>query len=251
MKEGSDKGLEAGEGVVLRESMVEQPKAKSSTTAGQEEVETEQDLLASRERQLTRALQHALDHFSTSDGSGATLGALASLIEDERDAEAFEMARTAVLALVHRKPQAKEAASIWYVRRDGLDPDQDPVGVVELARLVARTATMYRAGEGIGLATVGAAAVDAFRDDLVSRFGDTVPPSSRLEEWFSKIGQAKRRGGLTVAGIVARIIHEGRLMGAHTGNLSKTLRRVDRILGRVASWSENSGAPFIPPLRVE
>jgi hypothetical protein len=66
-------------------------------------------------------------------------------------------------------------------------------------------------------------------------FGQRTPAQEKVREWFAKIGAPKAKGGLTIAGIVARIIHDGRLLGAYTHDLSNTLRRVDRVLRRLAN----------------
>lgn len=73
-------------------------------------------------------------------------------------------------------------------------------------------------------------AAENLRRILVSEYGDAVPSVEDLDDWLGRWSRRGARGKLTTAGIVARIIHRGRLVGARGENESKTLRRVTEAL---------------------
>jgi hypothetical protein len=200
--------------------------------------------MLAREAHLRSALKFALEHNDAQTTSGAIIGALASVVEDDGDAEALQMAKDAITALVNRSPREREAAGAWHSLRDGYDPEQGAIAIVDLARQVARTAQMFRLS-GTQVPT-GSAAIEAFRTDLVARFGESVPSVAQLQEWFEKINEPLTSGGLAVTGIVARVMQHGRLMGAGS-DLDKTRKRVDRVLSRLPNPGEISTKLPIPP----
>ncbi len=186
-----------------------------------------------RDAHLRRALEFALEQSNAPVGSLAMLGALGALVDDADDVEAFEMAQCAILALVRKRPLDTDVAHAWHALRHGRDPNQDAITIVDLARRVEWTAEMYQ--KSGTLLPTGVAAVEAFRADyLVKRFGESVPGAKRLHELFAKLDQPRSSGGLTITGVVARIVDEARLVGAR-GKFANTLRRVDRVLGRRAN----------------
>lgn len=190
--------------------------------------------LAAREAHLRHALEFALDHCDATIASGAILGSLSALVRDQGDAEAVQMAQAGILALIYKGPRERAAAHAWHAHQEGCKPDEHAIDIVDLAREVARTARLYRLTHE--QLVTGDAALEAFYSDyLVPRFGPRSPTAKELRKSFEKFGLPKSKGGLTVAGVVARILHEGRLLGAHTDDLSNTLRRVDSVLARLAN----------------
>jgi hypothetical protein len=101
-----------------------------------------------------------------------------------------------------------------------------------LKTLVEIVAPLYHRSEP-WLESKGRVAVQQFRDQLVQQFGENIPPLDDLEDWISNHGPTSARGRTTTTGIVARIMHNGRLLGAR-GNFEKTLKRVDNALARQA-----------------
>lgn len=67
---------------------------------------------------------------------------------------------------------------------------------------------------------------------VVERVGPNVPSADDLEDWIGRHTSKKARGKFTTASIVAKIVHRGRLLGAHTDDEGKTLTRVSMILQR-------------------
>jgi hypothetical protein len=209
------------------------PKEAQPMTA-QEELEQMQRELSAREAHFRDTLEFALDHCDAAIASSAVLGSLGALVQDQADAEAAQMARTGILALIYKGPKERAAAHAWHAHQEGCKPDEHAIDIVDLAREVARTARLYRLTHE--QLVTGDAALEAFYSDyLAPRFGPRSPTVKELRESFEKLGLSKSKGGITIAGVVARIIHEGRLMGAHTDDPSKTLRRVDRVLARLAN----------------
>lgn len=195
-----------------------------------DEVERKQSL---RSQQLRRALEFALEHSDSRSVTSALLGALGVLIEDSVDARSFEMAKDGLMGLVRKSPRERAAANAWHAQRHGCDAGQDVVAILELSKAVELAAHLYSAPGG--LFATGDAAVEALRQDLVERFGSTVPVASDLGEWISRLGKPKRHGGLTLAGVVARIVHGGRLLGARGDKFGNTLSRIELALKRVAN----------------
>lgn len=187
-----------------------------------------------RDAQLRSALEFALAHSDAESATTALIGALGALIEDQADAQAFEMAQSGILALVRRGPRERDAARVWHAQRHGFDPELDAVAIVDLCEAVERAAYLYNYKSAGELFKTGDAAIDLLRAGLVERFGTTVPGTADLVQWFSRLGIPKSQGGLTTAGIAARIIHEGRLLGDRRDTLDNTLSRVDRVLSRLA-----------------
>src|SRR6188768_3524519 len=100
--------------------------------------------VAGREARLRNTLDFGLDHVDAPAASSAILGAVATLVESASDAHLFDMFQTGLLGLVYKSDQQREAARVWHAKRDGLDPDQDGIGIVDLAKEVARTGLLYR-----------------------------------------------------------------------------------------------------------
>jgi hypothetical protein len=202
--------------------------------AAEEELEQMQRELAAREAQLRYALEFALDHCDAPIASSAILGSLSTLVRDKADAEAAQMVKTGILALIYKAPREQAAAHACHAQQEGCKPNEDAIDIVDLAREVARAGRLYRLTHDQLVA--GDAALVAFHCDyLVARFAERAPTLNKVRELFALLDRPKAKGGLTVAGVVARIVHERRLLGAHTDDLSTTLRRVDRVLARLAN----------------
>lgn len=216
-----------------REHTESQMETEGPTSTEVEDLKRQVESRTAREDQLRFALAMGLAHSHPNTTSGAVFSALATLTEDIVDREALEMLNTGIQALVHKVPSQREAAHRWHAQREGCDPDRDAITIVDLARGVAHAKRMYMSSEPNFW--TGAAAVEEFREEcLVPRFGERSPSIAELKSWFELVDLPKRRGGLRVAGVVARIIHDAKLLGAR-GALGKTVKRVDRVLKRLAN----------------
>jgi hypothetical protein len=160
------------------------------------------------------------------------IGALATLVADHEDAAAFEMARAGIHALIRKHPDDRKVAQTWHAVSVGCDPNQDAIAIVDLAEEVERTAVLFTASNP-PFSPTGTAAIATFRlQYLVERFGNGVPSEQMLMAWFSKHKDPHSSGGVTTAGIVARIVHHARLFGARGTDTERTRKRVDRVLAR-------------------
>ena len=198
------------------------------------------------ECRLRYALEHALDQTPANVGVSPVLAALATLVVsgDSVDCAAFEMAETAVLALSARSPELRASVWAWHAHRHDCDPNRDALALLELARAVeltvytCRVRPQYLTTDEKGavvsrpLTVSGRAAVKQFRGFLLRRFGERIPSVDDLCEWIGRHAPTRGRGKLVTAGIVARIVHRGRLLGARGEDEAKTLRRVTMVLKR-------------------
>lgn len=201
--------------------------------------------MLAREDRLRAALMFALQS-PGSTASGAVIGVFAAEIENADDVAAVRMLQDAMTAFVNGSPRETQAVHSWHAQRDGYDPEQDAIVIVDLARHAARTAQLSRLS-GTQFHT-GVAGIEAFRADLVDRFGESVPEVAELQKCFAKVGESRTSGGLTITGVVARIIHVGRLLGDSGQDLDKTRKRVDRVLSRLPNPREISAELPIPPI---
>lgn len=209
-----------------------------------EEADARSQSIKLNDAQLGYALDFALDHAETPAGSGAVLGSLATLRRDTIDDELLEMAKTVVLGLVQRDPAARQAAQRWRAQRLGCNPDGDAAEILDLESQLLATLNLYRRTDGrLGIVVesagslsyptvpIGAEAIEAFRADyLVPRFGEHAASARLLRKWFDKLDQPKASGGLSLLGIVARVLHLGRRGNPKRPSLEKTVQRVDRVL---------------------
>jgi hypothetical protein len=191
-------------------------------------------------------LEHCLASAPAAGGLAPLVAALCGVanLDDAADCAAFEMARTAVLALLTGDPSLREGACRWNAQRLGCDGDRDVVDMLELARGVEMTAAIlrrppkYRTRNKAGVVVdrpmtkTGRALVESFRSSLVRHFGSTVPSVEDLSDWLARHSPKKGKGKLVTAGIVARIVHRGRILNAHTDDEGRTLRRVTMALKR-------------------
>lgn len=194
-------------------------------------IHLEQELEPRRHARLRRALEFALQHADQQATMDAMIGALGALIENHDDAVAFEMAQVAIHALVGADVRDREAVRVWHAVAAGCDPNQDAIAILNLAKEVDQTAFLFAASSP-AISPRGTAAVAAFQTLLTERFGDGIPAVDTLLQWFSRLRTPRSRGGLTPAGVVARIVHHARLFGARRNDPEKTRKRVERVLGR-------------------
>jgi hypothetical protein len=143
--------------------------------------------------------------------------------------EAFTMAYNAIRALVLKEPGGLEGARRWSAWVSGfksVDSDARKIVWIEWA---VRIALDIRHGDG----TFGdrASAASDLRAGLVSRFGEQVPSANDLEGWLDRHAPKRARGKVTTAGIVAHIVHEGRLLGtakSYQAALDRVTKDLDR-----------------------
>lgn len=143
--------------------------------------------------------------------------------------EAYTMAYNAIRWLILKEPTGLESARRWLAQVQGFSgPDSDAAVIVQIEWQV-RVALDIRCGDG----TFGepTEAVKQLRAALVSRFSDSnsIPSETELADWLERHAPSRARGKITTAGIVARIVHRGRLLGAR-GTEQKTLERVTKAL---------------------
>jgi hypothetical protein len=200
--------------------------------------------VAAREAQLRKALDFGLQHVDAPAGSGAVLSALATLRSDTVDDQLLAMAETVLQGLVHRNPAARQAAQRWYAQRQGCSPDGDAAEILQVEAEVKAAINLYRRSDGrVGVVVdsagsrsyvtvpVGPEAIEAFRSDYLSpRFGEHAASVRQLRKWFGKLDQSRLGGGLSVSGIVARILHRGRRATTKRPSQKETVNRVDRVL---------------------
>lgn len=180
-------------------------------------------------------IRFAIERIFTAHPDTPTLqaldAALYSAVEDWWGVVAYEMAMTGIRALVTADVATRRGVREWHERRSGTN-EPGPLAVLDAARLVDLAAHFYPSRED-RLKTKGPEAVAWLRTRLVERFGPAaaVPSAGELEDWISRHAAKRARGKLTTAGIVARIVHAGRLPGA-SSSPDETLQRVTKVLKR-------------------
>jgi len=208
--------------------------ASSSTTAKTKTIETNGRSLA--ERHFRAAIEFALAHTPSTEGVSPIFGAAAAIadFEDPTDRAALEMMSTAMAALVTRNLPDRASVRAWQAFRvGGSESNPDAIAIRDIAAAMQRTVNLYRRREK-WLIDKGRVVVMRLRRYLARQFGEGVPDIDTLEDWVSRHAHKSARGKLTTAGIVARIIHRGRILGARGRDESVTLRRVDRVLARAS-----------------
>ncbi len=152
---------------------------------------------------------------------------------------ADQLAQLAIQALAGVRPALDEVKRIEAFRLGAEGPDSDALAILDLARLVGIFVYQRKhrddpawtiRGKGL-LATLGREAPTHLRECLVAKHGEGVSSVEELTDWLDRHADKGARGKLTTAGIVARIVHRGRLLGARGAEV-KTLQRVDKILKR-------------------
>jgi len=216
------------------------------TTANDNEAEEPN---AKRDAQLRHALDLGLKHVGARACVEALLGALATLRQDEADEHAFEMAEIAIMALVHKNPAARDAAGRWHAQHRGCQPNELMIEVIDLQRQVQIVRRLYLRQEPriwicVGPAhspsyptqPIGVSALAEFRSEyLVPRYGKASPSVKTMKAWFDLVDKPRSSRGLTVRGVVARILHRVRPQKLKRTTLETTVHRVDRVLRDHAS----------------
>jgi hypothetical protein len=146
--------------------------------------------------------------------------------------DAFTLAHNAIRWLVMRDAEGLQVARRCGAWLSGFsDPDSDAAVIVAIEHHVRVALGIRHGGGDWG----DPAAVPAqLRDALAQRFpqSETLPTAVDLGDWLDRHVPATRRGKLTTAGIVARIVHRGRLLGARGDSVQKTLERVTKALSQ-------------------
>jgi hypothetical protein len=190
------------------------------------------------EAQLRRVLDAALEAEGARLACTAILGAFGVLVKDRIDAAALEMAQTGMSALVTKFQGPRDAVRRWHAQRDGFDPEKQGIVIFDLVQEVSRTAHLFQ----LPAMPFGVDAIKEFRRGyLKEHFGKRFPSTADLTKWFTKLGQAKVKGGLTPVGIAARILCQGRHLGAR--NLEATVMRVTQVLRSVSQRSASGSKP--------
>jgi hypothetical protein len=111
----------------------------------------------------------------------------------------------------------------------GFDSSESPAAVIVQIEWHVRVARERRRGDG----TFGDPkdAVPQLRAGLVSRFpkSKSIPSEADLADWLDRYWPTRKRGKVTYAGIVAKIVHQGRLLGVVKSE-QQTLQRVTKAL---------------------
>jgi hypothetical protein len=161
---------------------------------------------------------------------------------DRGNRAAYEMAMTGIIALVTKDPGRMATVRAWDAHRRRVDPERGAVDILEIRDAVAVAVHFhkhrddppypppYRGGKPYEkLAQDGP---KNLRERLAARFGESVPNVDDLTDWIGRHANKSVRGKLTTAGIVARIVHRGQLLGARGTDEQKTLERVTKVLTR-------------------
>jgi hypothetical protein len=148
---------------------------------------------------------------------------------DPAQVDAYHMAYNGIIGLVTKAPGSLELARRWnaWCRGAGPDgPNSQALAIADLAHCVAIAACLRQRPDE------QPDAVYEFRENLVARFGDSIPPVGELEALIDSLAPVGRKGrGLTVETIVARIMCRGRLLGAGSDE-RKVRDRVKKALKR-------------------
>ena len=144
--------------------------------------------------------------------------------------EAFTMAHNAIRWLILREPGGLEDARRWLAWKMGFNsPDSDAVTIVQIEWHV-RMALGMRRGEGRW--GDPEKAPEWLHRALLHRFeAKSIPSVESLASWLDRHAERHARGKITTAGIVAKIVHEGRLLGARLSE-QRTRERVTKALDR-------------------
>jgi hypothetical protein len=145
--------------------------------------------------------------------------------------DAFLLAYNAINWLVTKDPEGLKQARLWWARMLGFDNPDSPAAAIVQIEWCVRVARERRHGDG----TFGDPkdAVPQLHAALVVRFptSKSIPSVTNLADWLDRYSATRKRGKLTYTGIVAKIVHEGRLLGAGKSE-SQTLQRVTAALDR-------------------
>jgi|ERR1019366_2298373 hypothetical protein len=143
--------------------------------------------------------------------------------------EAFTMATNAIRWLILKEPGGLESARRWMAWVSGFKaPDSDAAMICRI-EFAVRCAVQVRHGTG----TFGEPkdAAKNFYEGLVAAFpgSSTLPGADEIQGWLDQHSARSRKGKVTTAGIVAKIVHRGKLLGARLSE-QRTLERVTKAL---------------------
>lgn len=119
----------------------------------------------------------------------------------------------------------------------GFSVDATAIAIVELAEMVERSVGFRGCKIGVPFdhptTTVAEQTPSNFRNWLAKRYGqERVPTVEEIAGMLDRHTDKRARGKLTTAGIVARILGHGNLLGANVGGAKAMLHRVDKALKR-------------------
>jgi hypothetical protein len=170
------------------------------------------------------------------------LGKLAAARGDATAKAALRVAVGAVRVLLDPRKWDVEIVRQLGAIAQGFDAaDSNAAAIVELAEMVERSTAFRRMNDpsrhGFPFenptAMVGEHAPKMLHEWLAGRYGaDRVPTLDEIAGMLDRHTERRAKGKLTTAGIVARIIDHGRLLGANVGGEKAMLDRVDKVLKR-------------------
>ena len=150
--------------------------------------------------------------------------------------EAFTLAHNAIIALVQKDPEALKGARRWFAWPRGFDgPDSDALAIVRIEHMVKVAIEIRNAGHmkwgnpQNAARNLHAVLVASFQDQSKNK---TLPSVEDLDDWLARHAPRHVRGKLTTAGIVAEIVHVGRLFGRSSEDRQQTREKVAKALDR-------------------
>ena len=194
-------------------------------------------------RRLRYALMEGLKNCGPEVTAHVVMGSFACAMDftDPVECAAYKMAETAVLAIAKKDEPARAAVRSWDAQRRGCT-SMDTLSILQIAEAVQVAVYLYHCSKD-PIEPKGRAAIAALQTFISRRFGSNASLED-LEDLIGRHAPKHTRGKVTTAGVVARIVHGDRLLGARGKNESKTLRRVDRDLSRLKSgWSPVTWPP--------
>jgi hypothetical protein len=152
---------------------------------------------------------------------------------------AYELVQVGITALWGNRQSVEVVGRVAAFLRGATGPDSDALAILDIARVVALSAWLrkrrdhppYRPGDAGPYEEAGNDAPRTLWEYLVERYGKDVPSVDDLTDWLDQHAERQARGKLTTAGIVARILNRGKLLGER-GSVQKTLERVTKVLAR-------------------
>jgi hypothetical protein len=149
--------------------------------------------------------------------------------------DAYDMICDGMRALLADEDAVSRVKRYGALRRRLCDAESPALQILDIADAVEIAVHLRRKQDDHHYAKIAPNAVKSLRAGLVERWGEGIPSEEDLEDWIDRHAEKRARGMLTTAGIVARIVFRGRLLGARLKGSAedserRTLSRVDRIL---------------------